>query len=112
MTELRRRMIEDMTLAGLTARTQENYVRAVAQLAGHYRISPDRLSEEQVRRYLLDLIEVQRAARGTFQYKSSGIRFFYVQTLGVDWPLFSKKNFGPRDRNVCRGPSPMAIFSS
>ena len=112
MTELRRRMIEDMTLAGLAPGTQENYVRAVTQLACRYRVSPDRLSEQQVRRYLLDLIAVERAARGTFQYKSCGIRFFYVQTLGVDWLLFSKKNFGPRSRSACRDPSPMAIFSS
>lgn len=112
MTELRRRMIQDMTLAGLAAGTQANYVRAVAQLALRYGISPDRLGEEQVRRYLLDLIEVQQAPRGTFAYKSHGIRFFYAQTLGRDWPLFSKKNFGPRDRSACRGPSPMAIFSS
>ena len=112
MTELRKRMIQDMILAGLAPRTQNNYVRAVAQLALHYKVSPDRLTEEQVRRYFLDLIEVQHAACGTFMYKTSGIRFFYVQTLGVDWALFSKKKFGPRDRNASRGPSRMAIFSS
>jgi integrase/recombinase XerD len=110
MTELRKRMTQDMVLAGLAPTTQANYVRAVAQLAGHYDVSPDRLTEEQVRRYLLDLIEVQHAARGTFLYKSGGIRFFYVQTLGFDWPLFSKKNFGRRSRNVCRGPSRMTNF--
>ena len=109
MTELRKRMIQDMILAGLAPRTQENYVRAVAQLARHYKISPDLLTEEQVRQYLLDLSEVRHAARGTFLCKSAAFRFFYVQTLGLEWALFSKKNFGPRDRNVCRGPSPMAI---
>ena len=92
MTELRKRMIQDMTLAGLAAGTQANCARAVAQLARHYGISPDRLGEERVRLYLLDLIEVQRASRGTFAHKSHGIRFFYAQTLGRDWPLFSKKN--------------------
>lgn len=110
MTELRKRMIQDMVLAGLAPGTQTNYASAVAQLARHYKVSPDRLSEEQVRQYLLDLVQVQRVARGTFNYKTAGIRFFYVQTLGLDWALFSKKNFGPRDRSACRGPSPMAIF--
>jgi len=109
MSRLRSRMIEDMRLAGLAAGTQANYARAVAQLALHYNASPDRLSEEQVRRYLLDLVEVQRVARGTFQYKSNGIRFFYVQTLGADWNLFSKKNSARRSRNVCRVPSRTAI---
>lgn len=108
MTKLRKRMMEDMALAGLAPRTQASYARAVAQLAVRYRTPPDRLSEEQVRGYFLGLIEVEHAARGTFQYKSGGIRFFYVQTLGLDWALFSKKNSAPRGRNVCRDPSRMA----
>ena len=33
MTELRRRLIEDMQLAGLSQGTQEAYVRSVRQLA-------------------------------------------------------------------------------
>ena len=49
MTPLRQRMIEDMTLAGLARSTQDLYVRAVRGLAGHYRRSPDRLSEEDAR---------------------------------------------------------------
>jgi len=41
MTELRKRMIESLQLRGLSERTQEAYVRAVRQLADHYRKSPD-----------------------------------------------------------------------
>ena len=37
MTELRKRMIEDLQLRGMSERTQEMYVRAVRQLAEHYR---------------------------------------------------------------------------
>ena len=37
MTPLRKRMIDDMTLAGLAPRTQDAYIRAVRGLAGHYR---------------------------------------------------------------------------
>ena len=36
MTVLRQRMIEDMQLRGLAARTQEAYVAAVEQLAKYY----------------------------------------------------------------------------
>ncbi len=43
MTELRKRMSEDMQLAGLSQGTQAAYVRVVRQLAGHFRLSPDRL---------------------------------------------------------------------
>jgi hypothetical protein len=40
MTVLRQRMIEDMQLRGLAARTQEAYVAAVEHLAKYYRKSP------------------------------------------------------------------------
>jgi hypothetical protein len=47
MSKLRQRMIEDMRLAGLSARTQEAYARAVRQLAEHYHRSPDLITEEE-----------------------------------------------------------------
>ena len=111
MTELRKRMIEDMTLAGLCEGTQSAYVCAVKQLALHYGTSPDLLTEQQVRQYLLDLIGVRNAPKGTFVCKVGGIRFFYTQTLLCDWPLFSKKNFAPRGASACRCLLPMAILS-
>src|SRR5262249_15233180 len=52
MSPLRQRMIGDMTLAGLSPTTQAIYIKAVRGLAGHYRRSPDGLSEEEVRAYL------------------------------------------------------------
>ena len=39
MTELRKRMIESLQLRGMSERTQEAYVRAVRQLAQHYKKS-------------------------------------------------------------------------
>src|SRR3954449_10490139 len=92
MTPLRKRMIDDMTLAGLAPRTQDVYIRAVRGLAGHYRRSPDRISEEEVRRYLLTLRD-RGAARGTFKTAHYGIQFLYRQTLDRAWPLFDKKRW-------------------
>ena len=57
MTPLRLQMIEDMKSAGLAAATQTVYIDAVRRLAAYYRRSPDQLSEEEVRRYLLGLRE-------------------------------------------------------
>ena len=54
-TALRQRMLQDLQLAGLSAHTQEAYLRAVRQLADHFHTSPDRLSEHQVRDYFLHL---------------------------------------------------------
>lgn len=90
MSPLRRRMIEDMKLAGLSATTHTIYINAVRGLAAHYRRSPDQLSEEEVRAYLLGMRE-RGAARGTFKANHYGIQFLYRSTLNFDWALFSKK---------------------
>ena len=83
MSAMRTRMIEDMKLAGLSAKTQEVYLQAVTTLVKHYgNRSPDQLIEEEVRRYLLEVRE--RSARGTFKTCHYGIQFFYRNTLGKD----------------------------
>jgi hypothetical protein len=83
-------MIEDMTLAGLALGTQKIYIQAVRRLAAHYRRSPDQLTEEEVRGYLLGLRE-RGVARGTFKTSQYGLRFLYRHTLGHTWGLFGEK---------------------
>jgi Phage integrase, N-terminal SAM-like domain len=104
MSPLRARMIEDMQLAGLAAKTQEVYVQAVRSLAKRYHRSPEQLTEEEVRRYLLDVRE--RNARGSFKICHYGIQFFYRNTLGLDWALFKKRSGFP-SRGGCRRRFPM-----
>jgi site-specific recombinase XerD len=83
-------MIEDMTLAGLAAGTQKIYIQSVRRLAAHYRRSPDQLSEEEVRAYLLGLRQ-GGTARGTFKTSQYGLRFLYCRTLDRVWGLFGEK---------------------
>jgi len=85
MTPLRQKMIEEMQLRGYAPSSIENYVRAVAQLARHYRRSPDTLEEDEVRRYLLHLKLDRKVARGTFSAVRGGLRFFYFKMLGREW---------------------------
>lgn len=104
MTPLRKRMIEDMTLAGFVPRTQDVYIQAVRRLAAHYMRSPDLLSEAEVRAYLLHLRDERGIARGTFKTNHGGIRFLFHRTLERDWPLFSQKNASARRRNSAYRP--------
>ncbi len=90
MTPLRMQMTEDMKVAGLAAGTQRIYLDGVRRLAEHYRRGPDRLSEAEVRAYLLGLRE-RGVALGTFKTNHGGIQFLYRRTLERDWPLFGKK---------------------
>ena len=100
MTALRRRMIEDMELAGLTPGTQKRYLTGVRSLAKAFMRSPERITEEEVRRYVMHLRDERGVARGTFQTHWYGIRFFYLRTMCVDWELFSKKKWANRSRSA------------
>jgi hypothetical protein len=74
----------------LAAGTQRIYLDGVRRLAQHYRRGPDRLSEGEVRAYLLGLRE-RGVALGTFKTNHGGIQFLYRRTLERDWSLFGKK---------------------
>ena len=86
MSPLQQRMLEDMQLRGLSARTQEAYARAVWQLAQYYRRSPDQLSDAELRQYFLYLANEKKLARPTATIALCGIKFFYEQTLKQPWP--------------------------
>ncbi len=101
MSELRIRMVQDMQLAGLVDGTQREYLRAVRQLAAYYMVSPDRLSERQVEHYLLYVRDELGVAKGTFAPLLAGLKFFYLVTLGYDWPLFTKKKSASHARSAC-----------
>ncbi len=74
ITPLQQRMLEDMQLRCLSARTQEAYTRAVWQLAQHYHRRPDQLSEEELRQYFLYLTNVKKIARPTATIALCGIK--------------------------------------
>jgi len=79
MTELRRRMIEDMRLHALREATQRTYVDAVANLARYFKRSPDLLTEEELRRFFISL--TRRKAKSTVRVHLFAIRFLYRYTL-------------------------------
>ena len=82
MGALRERMVREMQLRRLAPGTQKAYVRAVAELTRHYGRSPDRIGPEQVKSYLLYLMNQRRLNWSTVNVVSAAVRFFYGQTLG------------------------------
>jgi integrase/recombinase XerD len=85
MTPLRQRMMEDLQLRGLSAKTQDSYVRAVRQLAEHYHKSPDLITEEELRLYFLYLKNDKQISRSGFTIALCGLKFFYERTLHREW---------------------------
>ena len=81
MTELRRRMDEDMIVRGMADRTRETYLWAVTGLARFYRRPPDQISDDEVQAYLLHLIRDRQRSWSTCNIVVHGLRFFYHTTL-------------------------------
>ena len=82
MTPLRQRMIDAMVLRGFAARTQETYVSAVSQLARYHHRSPELLSDEQVRAYLLHQLQDEQRSRSTVNITACAMRFLLCDVLG------------------------------
>jgi integrase/recombinase XerD len=85
MTPLRQRMIEDMKLRNLSPHTVEAYVDRVAAFAKHFGKSPQRLGPEDVRAYLVFLVEEKRVSWSYYGQTICALRFLYRVTLGKDW---------------------------
>jgi integrase/recombinase XerD len=82
MSELRNRMIRDMTVRGFSPRTHEAYIRAVVGLAKYYRRSPDQLTHDEVQAYLAHLHQHRKLAWSSCSQAAHAFRFLYHVTLG------------------------------
>jgi len=95
MGALRTRMIEEMKLRNFSPRTQQSYLSAMIGLVKHYRRSPDQLTQEEIRAYLVHL-EKRGLSPSSRNVAISGMKFFYHQMLSWnDKQLF----IAPRKRS-------------
>ncbi len=81
MTEMRRRMEEELKLRGCGPRTQKSYLEWVARFAQHHRRAPEQMGEEQVRSYLMYLLEERKLSRSTLVQALCALKFFYNHVL-------------------------------
>jgi integrase/recombinase XerD len=77
MSALRRRMEEELRLRGMSEKTVAAYVGTVRRFAERFGASPDALGAEQVRIYLLELIEQRGCKWSTVNQALCGLKFFY-----------------------------------
>ena len=87
MTELRRRMIEELQLRNYSPHTITVYIRCVAQFAQHFRLAPDRLGLEHIREYQLFLVQQKKVSWPLFNQTVCALRFFYHHVLHRDWMI-------------------------
>ena len=81
MSPLRQQMQNDMILRGFAERTQEAYLNAVIAIAKHFHRSPDQLSPDDIKQYLLHLINERHLSGSTTNQAGCALRFLFRATL-------------------------------
>lgn len=89
MGALRKQMDGDLVVRGMSVRTREAYLGAVAGLAKYYGRRPDRIGQQEVQNYLLHLIEQRKLAWSSCNIVAQGLKFFYRVTLKKTEAQFS-----------------------
>jgi site-specific recombinase XerD len=78
---LRQRMIEDMRMRKLEAKTQASYVRAVRTLTAYLKRPPDTATVEDLRNFHLHMVDAGTSPI-TLNATLTGLKFFFDTTLG------------------------------
>ncbi len=81
MSPLRKRMIEEMRIRNYSKHTISAYVSAVYRLAAFYHKSPSKLGREEIRRFLVDLVEEKKVTWPYYKQILSALRFLYRHVL-------------------------------
>lgn len=81
MTEMRRRMEEELKLRGHSPRTCKAYVCWVRRFAEHFHRPPERMGTQEVRAFLVHLLEVDKLSRASLIQALCALKFFYVEIL-------------------------------
>ncbi len=81
MTPLREKMISEMQLHRLASATQDSYLRSVEGLAKYFNLSPDKIDEDKLKKYILHLINKRCLKWSTINTITAGLRFLYARTL-------------------------------
>lgn len=84
MTQLRQAMLDGMKLRNFSPRTQQAYLKSVESLALYYRQSPDKLSTEQIQKYILYMINEKGLSWSSCNLAISAFRFLFYQILQSD----------------------------
>jgi len=87
VSQLRQRMIEDMTVRNFAPNTQTSYLQQVGLFAKYFRKSPEQLGPEEIRACQIYLANEKKVAVGTRTVAVSALRFLYGITLKRDWTL-------------------------
>ncbi len=82
MSPLRKKFINEMKLRNFSPRTITSYTEALVALTAHYHKSPDKISEDEIKQYLLFMTETRNLTYSTCNVAVSAFKLFYNNLLG------------------------------
>jgi integrase/recombinase XerD len=85
METYREQMQRDMVLRNLSTKTQYLYHHAAQALEDHFGKPPDQLSEDDVKAFLVSIVEERKLSQSFLKITYSGLRFLYETTLKKGW---------------------------
>lgn len=83
--DLRSRMIREMELRNYSQRTIDNYLHALTKLVKFYRLSPDKITSEQVKAYLHNRLTHEGISTSSINQFISGYKILQQDVLKQDW---------------------------
>jgi integrase/recombinase XerD len=81
VTQLRRKMLEELQRRNYSHRTAKLYLRIVRDFAKYFHQSPDKLGPEQIRQYQAYLFHTRKLTAASVASHASALRFFFIKTL-------------------------------
>ena len=84
------RMREDLVLAGRSEETQKSYLREMKKMAAYLSASPDSISEDDLRKYILYIKNDLQLDPNSLKVTHAALKFFYRNTCVRDWATLSK----------------------
>lgn len=76
MTQLRRKMLEELQRRNYSAITTRKYLQVLTHFAQHFGKSPDKLGPDHLRTYQAYLLQERKLASGTAVNYVAALRFF------------------------------------
>jgi len=81
VTQLRKRVLEELERRNYSKATARAYVGAIQQFAEYFHRSPDKLGTEQIRQFQLHLFQERHLKPHTVLLCMSALRFLYLKVL-------------------------------
>ncbi len=82
MTQLRKRMQEELQRRNYSESTTICYLRQITEFAKHFGRSPAQLGPEEIKQFQLYLVQEKKVSWATYIQTTAALRFLYVKTLG------------------------------